>query len=157
VSGGGPNRGIGELRRRMAVAVVTGTRRSPAELRRLATRGPARNLLAAQIFAGMAREFDGRRGADLDAVVRWEVGPDERDVEVWDLVLRGGRCRVSRDAGEEPRTVIGLDHETLLELAVGMLNAPQAYIAGRLRMRGDVMLAQRLSALFSVPGAGGRR
>ena len=42
---------------------------------------------------------------------------------------------------------------TLLELAIGNLNGPQAYLSGRLRMKGDVMLAQRLTTLIAVPNA----
>lgn len=148
-----PSPALGGIQRRMAEAFVTGVRRAPDELRRFATRGPARNLLAAQIFAGMAREFDRDRGAEIDAVVRWEVGEQGADPAIWSLVIAGGRCRVSRDPDLEAQTVVMLDHETLLELATGALNPPQAYIAGRLRMRGDVMLAQRLSALFRVPGS----
>lgn len=116
-------------------------------------RGPTRDLIAAQIFAGMAREFDAERGADVDAVVRWEVGAEGEQPKRWDLVIRDGRCRVTRDSGEEPRTTVGLDHETLLELAIGLANAPQAYITGRLRMKGDIGLAQRMTALFRVPGS----
>ncbi len=137
----------------MGEAFVAGARSSPEELRRLTMKSPARKLITAQIFAGMAREFDAERGADLDAVVRWEVGAVGEKPDVWDLVIRDGRCRAVRASSEEPRTVVGLDHQTLLELAVGLANAPSAYIAGRLRMTGDVMLAQRMSALFRIPGS----
>lgn len=141
------------LQQRIAETFVAGARGAPPNLRGLAMRSPARNLVAAQIFVGMARQFDGERGADLDAVVRWEIGAEGEDPEVWELVIRDGRCRAVRDSGEQPQTTIGLDHETLLDLAVGLANAPGAYIAGRLRMRGDVMLAQRMTALFRIPGA----
>ena len=150
---------MNDLQRKAAEVVVAGTRKASPGLRARAMEGPARRLITAQIFAGMARSFDSSKGADLHAVIRWEIGgagsPPE---EVWDLIIGGGRARALRvdgtanGGGPEPKTTVGLDRGTLLELATGLLNAPQAYLAGRLRMRGDVMLAQRLTTLFKVPG-----
>ena len=150
---------IDDLQRKAAAAFVAGTRRASPGLRSRAMGGPAKGLITAQIFGGMARSFDGSKGADLEAVIRWEIGPaGSEPEEVWDLVIAGGRARALRvtgtanGGGPDPRTTIGLDRPTLLELATGILNAPQAYLAGRLRMKGDVMLAQRLTTLFKVPG-----
>lgn len=120
---------------------------------------PTRRLVTGLIFRGMARTFDRERGAGLDAVVRWEVGPRRPDIaagektDVWHLLIHDGRARARRRSGEPPRTTIGLDHLALLDLVTGNLNAPKAFLTGRLRMSGDVMLAQRLSGLFGVPGA----
>ena len=146
----------GGLQMKIAEAFVSGTRRASPKLRERVMSGPARGLITAQIFAGMARAFDRERGADLDAVVRWEVGDAGEPAEVWDLVIEGGHAHAARIRGEEtgePRTTISLDHPTLLELATGLLNAPQAFIAGRVSMKGDLMLAQRLVALMEVPGS----
>jgi 3-hydroxyacyl-CoA dehydrogenase/3a,7a,12a-trihydroxy-5b-cholest-24-enoyl-CoA hydratase len=146
----------GGLQLKIAEAFASGTRRASPKLRQRAMSGRARGLITAQIFAGMARAFDRERGADLDAVVRWEVGGPGEPAEVWDLVIERGHAHAARIRGEEtaePRTTISLDHPTLLELATGLLNAPQAFIAGRLNMTGDVMLAQRLVSLVQVPGS----
>ena len=148
---------IHDLQRKAAEVFVAGTRKASPKLRAKAMASPARGLITAQIFAGMARSFDRSKGADLDAVIRWEIGTAAaKPEESWDLVIRDGRAHAVRSSGAEgtePRTTVGLDRETLLELAAGILNAPQAYISGRLRMKGDVMLAQRLTTLFVVPGA----
>jgi 3-hydroxyacyl-CoA dehydrogenase/3a,7a,12a-trihydroxy-5b-cholest-24-enoyl-CoA hydratase len=147
----------GGFQTKVAEAFVSWTRRASPKLRERAMTGPARGLITAQIFAGMARAFDSERGADLDAVVRWEIGHDGERPEVWDLVIERGKAhaaRIGQAETAEPRTTIGLDRPTLLELATGILNAPQAYLSGRVRMTGDVMLAQRLTTLLAVPGAG---
>lgn len=148
------------INERMAASFVRGARRASPRLRERAMRGPLRRFITAQIFGGMARAFDGERGRDLDTAVRWEIGPAEGPAtETWDLVLKDGKARAVRRAeavspdADAPRTTIGLDRPTLLELAIGNLNGPQAYLSGRLRMKGDVMLAQRLTSLIQVPGA----
>jgi putative sterol carrier protein len=147
----------GGINARLAEAFVTGARKTPAEMRERTMRSPIRRIITSKIFAGMARQFDGKRGADLDVTVRWEVGRADRPpTETWDLVIRDGKARAVRVTETEPaaaRTTIGLDRPTLLELAIGNLNGPQAYLSGRLRMKGDVMLAQRLTTLIAVPNA----
>ena len=43
-----------------------------------------------------------------------------------------------------------MDTDTLGEIAEGELNGMQAFMAGRLRTEGDMMLATKLSDLFSI-------
>jgi hypothetical protein len=116
--------------------------------RALLVRGPSGRLVVAAIFAGMRRQFDAGRAGDLDAVVRWDVTDDRPR----DLLIRDGRCRVVRRAERDPELTFVLDRLGLLELAAGVTNGPQMYFSGRLRVNGDLMLAQRLTALFAVPG-----
>ncbi len=147
---------MGRVQLRIAEAFVSWAQRATPERRERAMTGPAGGLITAQIFAGMANAFDTEKGADLDAVIRWEVDSGTERQETWDLVISGGRAhsaRIRREETAEPRTTIGLDRPTLLELATGILNAPQAYLAGRVQMQGDVMLAQRLSTLLAIPGS----
>jgi putative sterol carrier protein len=116
-------------------------------------RGPVGRLLTAQIFRGMAREFQPEKAKGLDAVMLWEVGADGERVERWQLTIRDQRCRAGRPTGEDPALTLRLDRATLLELATGLANPPQLFITGRLKISGDLMLAQRLTTLFRIPKA----
>ena len=116
--------------------------------RALLVRGPLGRLLVALIFTGMRRQFDGGRASGLDSVVRWDVTDDRPR----DLVIRDGRCLVTRRAARDPELTLALDRLGLLELATGVANAPQMYFSGRLKISGDLMLAQRLSTVFAIPG-----
>ena len=79
---------IHDLQRKAAEVFVAGTRRASPKLRAKAMASPARGLITAQIFAGMARSFDRSKGADLDAVIRWEIGTAAaKPEESWDLSL----------------------------------------------------------------------
>jgi putative sterol carrier protein len=118
------------------------------ETRARLVRGPLGRPIVALIFAGMRRQFDGSRAAGLDTVVRWDVTDDRTR----DLLLRDGRCRIVRDAGRDPELTLELDRLGLLELATGVANGPQMYLGGQLKIRGDLMLAQRLTGLFAIPG-----
>ena len=119
-----------------------------ARTRALLVRGPLGRLVIAVIFAGMRRQFHPRRASALDVVIRWNITDDRPR----DLVIRDGRCWVTREAGRDPELTLVLDRLGLLELATGVSNGPQMYFSGRLKIAGDLMLAQRLTALFAIPG-----
>jgi putative sterol carrier protein len=137
------------LLRRAADWFARAVRSLSTRTRALLVRGPAGRLVVATIFAGMRSQFDAGRAGDLEAVVRWDVTDDRPR----DLVIRDGRCRVVRRAERDPQLTFALDRLGLLELATGVTNGPQMYFSGRLRINGDLMLAQRLTALFAIPGS----
>ncbi len=117
-------------------------------------RTPARRVVTEAIFLIMPRYLDRRRAVGLDMAIRWRVrGPgDEAEPDVYDLIIAERRCRVTRGASEaRPLVTITLDSTELLRLVTGRTSPMQAYLAGRLSLRGDIMQAARLTSLFRVP------
>ena len=112
-------------------------------------RGPWGRAIAAAIFAAMPRRLKSAGATGLDLVVRWMVGDDAPRY----LVLREGRATVRRQADRDQDLALAMDRVTLLELAVGAANGPQLFMTGRVKITGDLMLAQRLTTLFAVPGS----
>lgn len=144
---------IASAQRLVGPSFLSGVRRLPESVRRASMSGPTGGLLAGQIINGMAREYDANRGGDLAVTIRWEVGDSgDRNPQAHDLVIAEGRCRVRAASEPAPHATIGLSRLTLLDLALGLTNGPQAYMAGDLRLKGDVSLAARLGDLFTVPG-----
>jgi putative sterol carrier protein len=111
-------------------------------------RGLWGRAIAAGIFAAMPRRLRAASATGLDLVVRWDVeGVKDRY-----LLVRDGAASVRRATDRDPDLTLGLDRVALLELATGAANGPQLFMTGRVRITGDVMLGQRLTALFAVPG-----
>jgi putative sterol carrier protein len=112
--------------------------------------GPWGRLIAAGILRAMPGRLQAASASGLDLVVRWTVGEDRPRY----LIVREGRARISRAPDRDQDLSLALDRVTLLELATGAANGPQLFMTGRVRITGDLMLAQRLTALFAVPGSG---
>ena len=112
-------------------------------------RGPWGRVIAAGILRAMPGRLRTASAAGLDLVVRWNV----EDQAARFLLIRDGRARVAREAARDPDLTVALDRVTLLDLAIGAANGPQLFMTGKVRITGDLMLAQRLTALFAVPGA----
>jgi len=119
-------------------------------------RSPARRPIVESIFWLMPRYLNRTRTRGLYVAVRWRVKADASDTEpdIYDVVIADGRCRVLRGAsGPPPLATITLEAAELLLLATGRSNAMQAYFAGRLGLRGDIVQAAQLTTLFRIPTA----
>jgi putative sterol carrier protein len=140
---------MASLLERITEAVAAALGRLPPRARGLLVWGPFGRITTAMIFAAMRRRFRPSNAGSMDVVARWDVGGDEARY----VAVRQQRCHLARQADREPDLTLALDRITLLELAIGAANAPQLFMSGRLRLTGDLMLAQRLTAVFAVPGS----
>ena len=132
-----------------------------AELVRQATDDQLREGLAAngelilgEIFRRMPEQFDARRAASVDAVVEWRVrsstGGDEFERQ---LVMSGGRCTLVEAPGENATVTYEIDDVDFIRLITGGESGPKLFLYGRLRVRGNLILAARMPSFFRMPGS----
>lgn len=116
-------------------------------------RTPARRIVLDAIFWQMPRQLDCRRAERVDATVRWCVtAAGGEAVDVYELVIRDGDCRVERGRGSaKPRITITVEGAEFVRLVSGNSDAMQAYFNRRLALSGDIMFAAKLISLFRVP------
>jgi putative sterol carrier protein len=113
---------------------------------------PARRVVVAGIFWQLPQHVSRRQAAGTDATIRWEITGPAGAVDVFDLQIADGRCRVHRGGSEaEPRVTITLDGAEFLRLATGNADPMQDYFSGKIKLKGDIMLAAKLQSLFRVP------
>jgi SCP-2 sterol transfer family len=109
-------------------------------------------LIVGGIFDAMPDAFDAGAAAGVSATAEWRiaVAPDAppltRRVRIAD-----GRCTVSREGEGEPDVVYELAGVDFLRLSTGQLDGPQLFVTGRLKVKGDLMLAARMPAMFKPP------
>jgi len=130
---------------------ATLVRRLPVGQLELAMRSPLRQPLLDLLFWQLPTRLDRATTAGFDAAIRWQItGGREREPDVYDLVIAGGRARCHRGGREPaPRMTITIDGVELLRIATGSSNPLSAYFAGKLTLRGDLRQAARLLALVS--------
>jgi len=94
-------------------------------------------------FAALAANADASRASDLDASYRFEI----EGAGTWRVDVRNGRVTVDQsDAAAD--CVVETDEETFLEVVRQEQNPMGAYMAGRIRVAGDMGLALRLRDLL---------
>ncbi len=83
-----------------------------------------------------------RAGQDApDAVVQYELA------EPMYHVLEGGTVRAVEGRAPDPNVTITVSDENLLKLFRGELNPMTAFMTGRVKLRGDMLLAQKLLSM----------
>jgi putative sterol carrier protein len=126
-------------------------RSSDERLGRLAS-GPLRRRLLNGIFRQMPRRFVADKAREVEAVVEWRIR-DGRGGEAdrYQVVIKDGKCKVTRRPGDSPRTTLELDGADFLRIAAGVTQGPELFMSGRLKVEGDLMFAAQLASLFRVP------
>src|SRR5918996_14369 len=81
------------------------------------------------------------RGLRADVVL---ATPDER----WTLRLHEGRLTVGIGGVDRPDAVISSDAETLVQINSGRMTGSEAFLDGRVTVRGNLGLALRLESMF---------
>jgi len=103
-----------------------------------------------QAFEGMEAAYNPAK-ATREAVFQWDVSTPDA-VETY-TVSCSDTCTVEHAASESPTVTLGLSLPDFLRLILGRLDGMQAFMGGKLKLAGDVMLAQAMQSWFDRPGA----
>lgn len=100
----------------------------------------------AELFNNIQSQFNAEASSGLDVVFQFAI----EDAETYHLIVKDSACELVNGEHADPSVTLIMDEDTLKEIASGELNGMQAFMGGRLRTEGDMMLATRLSDLFSL-------
>jgi putative sterol carrier protein len=117
-------------------------------------RGEFRGAILDEIFRRMSEHFRPDKADSLDAVIHWSIGgrPDG-GYDVYEVVVRDGRCHATREPQESPRLTFRLDGVDFLKLVTGNANGPILFMQGKLGIQGDMLFATRVAGLFTIPAS----
>ena len=92
----------------------------------------------------------------VGAIFQWNITKDGAVAGTWTVDLKNGNGSVySGAAKEKAGCTLTVSDDDLVSLAGGKLDAMKAFMGGKLKVAGNVMLAQKLQVLFkSMPAAG---
>jgi hypothetical protein len=113
-------------------------------------RSRLRGVLLWQIFRTMRQRA--HPDARLNAVVEFRItGRRDGGIDRYQLMLTNGRCRTSRRCGRTPALTLELEPVAFLRLVGATASTTRLLIAGKLKLRGDLMLALALPAALRLP------
>jgi pimeloyl-ACP methyl ester carboxylesterase len=90
-----------------------------------------------------------RSGAAIGLSAEWELRVGQ---EVFTIAVAGRRCSVREGVGALPEATIIVDPDAWLAMDAGSLSGIDAFLQGRLRVRGSLDLAVRVQTLFRPHG-----
>lgn len=109
-----------------------------------------RGVLLWQIFRTIGQRA--QPGSRLDAVVEFRItGRRDGGIDRYRVTLSDGRGRSSRRGKRSPALTLELEPVAFLRLVGGTASPQRLLIAGKLKLRGDLILALVLPAALRLP------
>ncbi|UXY54825.1 SCP2 sterol-binding domain-containing protein [Pseudomonas tohonis] len=100
----------------------------------------------ADIVKNMQSKFNAGAAAGLDLVFQFNIEDGDNHY----LVVKDGTCDVQQGDAPNPNVTLIMNTETLVGIMTGETDGMQAFMGGKLRAEGDMMLAMKLGELFPV-------
>lgn len=102
----------------------------------------------AQVFALMEGNFDPVAAEGLDVVFQFNI--DGEGGGQWHAAIQDQACRVATGVHAAPSLSLALSAEHWLKIVNGEMAAMPAYMTGKLKATGNIMLAAKLGKLFRM-------
>ncbi|GAA1787953.1 hypothetical protein GCM10009682_07520 [Luedemannella flava] len=114
--------------------------------------GESRGKILAEIFSRMPAQFRPDKAGNTNAVIQWNItGRPDGGADVYQVNIADGACSVAEGAQADPKVEITLAGPEFLKLIAGAGNPTMMFMTGKLKAKGDIMLAGRLAELFALP------
>jgi len=97
-----------------------------------------------QIINNMESKFNPAAAQGLDLVFQFNIEDDDN----FFVKVKDGTCDAKKGDAENPNVTLIMDSDTLNGVISGETDGMQAFMAGKLRAEGDMMLALKLGELF---------
>lgn len=98
----------------------------------------------ARVIEIMQQRFNPQAAVGLDLVFQFRLEDDDN----YYVTVRDNQCQLTIGDAPLADVVFITDYETLKEVIKGELSGMHAYMSGRLRTEGNIMLAMQLKELF---------
>ncbi|KAJ3289114.1 hypothetical protein HK104_007731 [Borealophlyctis nickersoniae] len=110
---------------------------------------------SSKVFAEIAAGIAGASAAQKDAikkkanaVFQFDVKNAEGKVQTWTLDLKNNVSIATGAGAAKPDIVISIGDKDFTDLATGKLNGQKAFMQGKLKVKGNMMLATKLDAVL---------
>ncbi|MGB6063886.1 MAG: SCP2 sterol-binding domain-containing protein [Desulfomonilaceae bacterium] len=101
-----------------------------------------------ETFEKMTTVFDASKARGVNSIVQYII--DGAGGGNWIIELRDGNCRIEEATHDSPNVTITMDAETWLALVNQEISGMAAFMSGKLKATGDVMLAQKIPLIFPL-------
>lgn len=101
-----------------------------------------------EIMEAMPSVFNSEKAQGLKATFQFELSGEGGGT--WVVDIADGKCQVREGNAESPNVVIGMSVEDYVAMAKGQLEAMRAFMAGKIKVKGDVNLAAKIPTLFQL-------
>ena len=103
-------------------------------------------MTIAELFEQMPSVFNPAAAAGMNKIFQWNITGDEAGV--WAFKINNGQGEVIPGGVEKPDVTFTISDKDWLAITEGKLDGMNAFMTGKLKVSGDMMLAMKLQNLF---------
>jgi putative sterol carrier protein len=107
----------------------------------------ARATSAGEVLAAMPSRFLAEQAAGMQATFQFDLSGEGGGQ--WRADIANGKLEVSPGTAENPNVTLSMAANDFLSMVNGELNAMQAFMQGKIKVRGDMALVMRMQKLFA--------
>ncbi|KAI9319253.1 SCP2 sterol-binding domain-containing protein [Dichotomocladium elegans] len=101
-----------------------------------------------KVFDAYSPEERGKLNKQVNGVFQFVIKNAEGKEETWTVDAKKEGKVTRGKGGPKPDAVLSLKDGDFVELANGKLNGQKAYMSGKLKVKGQIMLAMKLDTVF---------
>ncbi|TBR41421.1 SCP2 sterol-binding domain-containing protein [Marinomonas agarivorans] len=98
------------------------------------------------IFDAMVAKFDADAADDMEAIFQFDLD----DADNYNITIDDGACTLAAGEHDDATVTLAMDLETLQDVMSGELDGMAAFMQGKIRADGDIMLATKLTQIFPL-------
>jgi putative sterol carrier protein len=99
------------------------------------------------IVEAMPSHFNPDAAAGLDVVFQFDISGEQAGQ--WHLVVKDQACQILEGSHASPNVTFSMASNDFIDMMTGKVSGQAAFFSGKLRVSGDLMMAQRLESLFT--------
>jgi len=101
-----------------------------------------------ELMSKMPKAFLPEKAPGLDAVIQFKFSGTEAGD--WFATIKNDKCTVEQGAYPTPKMTLSADSADYVKIFTGELDGMQAFMAGKLKLAGDLNLAMKLMTMFKI-------
>ncbi len=105
-------------------------------------------MTVAETFETMQTLFNPAAAGKMNKTIQWDISGDEAGK--WAFKIANQTCELIRGGVEKPDLTMSMSDKDWLAIAEGKLDPMNAFMTGKVKAAGDVMLAMRIPNIFPV-------
>ena len=101
-----------------------------------------------ELFESMPDRFNSAAATGINKIIQWNITGD--DAGVWAFQIVNGIGRLIPGGVDRPDATFTVKGKDWLAIAEGRLDSMKAFMTGKLKVNGDMMLAMKVPQFFPV-------
>ena len=105
----------------------------------------SQNISVVNVIEKLPSRFVKENAQDFSATFQFTLDDDQD----FHITISDEKCSINLGEHPDPNVTLIMDSETMVEVITGQKDGMSAFMSGKLRAEGNVLLATKLSKLFS--------